>query len=488
MNIVAVCMLLLAIVAALLLADWLAKKQWLPLPIARKMLHVVGVGACTIALAFFPNVWLLQVIIAGFTVLLLAAVHYNWIGLNKGPRKSWGIALFPISFFILLLLFANGKQWLVIYPMAILTLADAAAAVFGEVYAKRYFHLTTDKKSLLGSAVFVAVCFCLLAFLPLSKINYLHLPYFATYAWWQWALVSAGIAMVLAAVEATCSSGFDNLALPLAAAWLLLVTLNDFKIGLIHLPIAILLTLCFSFFTYKKKWLDAGGAATAGLLGVVVWVSGQWQLALPMLVFFVGGSLLGKLNKRKTLATDAKHHKPRDWQQVICNGGVGGFCLLAYALNHQSIWLICYWASIAVSMADTAASEIGMRFGGSPVDIINFKKLPVGISGGISGAGTVGGLLGAFAIASLGAQLVSGEPITLLIFIAAAGFAGMLLDSVLGSLLQIRYRDNGQLTEYAAANTAAIKDKGWYWMSNDVVNLLSNMAITALSYALALSL
>ena len=60
----------------------------------------------------------------------------------------------------------------------------------------------------------------------------------------------------------------------------------------------------------------------------------------------------------------------------------------------------------------------------------------------------------------------------------------MLIDSVLGSLFQKRYRlNNGQMAEFVIAGQAAEKEKGLDWMSNDMVNLLSNLLVTGMAIA-----
>ena len=64
--------------------------------------------------------------------------------------------------------------------------------------------------------------------------------------------------------------------------------------------------------------------------------------------------------------------------------------------------------------------------------------------------------------------------VTILAF-AAAGFLGMLLDSLLGATLQARYsnEETGNFTDIPTN----ILHSGYRWMSNDAVNLLSNVLI-----------
>ncbi|TAD88048.1 MAG: DUF92 domain-containing protein [Bacteroidetes bacterium] len=478
MKVEAVALMLLAIASTLVLSNWLAQKKWLPLPIARKVLHIVGVGACTVALEFFTNVRLLQVLVAGFVILLLCAVHFNWIGLNRGPRKSWGIALFPLAYFILLLAFAPLQPWLIVYPMAILTLADAAAAVSGEVWARHFFHISADRKSWLGSTCFAAVSFLILGFLPFCGISALQMPVVAEYGLVPWLGISACMALVLAAAEASCSKGWDNFIVPLLAAWLLHMALLPAANVLLQLPVGIILSVAVAWLAHGRKWLSTDGAVVAALLGVVVWLAGGWLMAAPLVAFFVLGSLLGKLPAKAALATDEKHQKPRDWQQVLCNGGVAGLCAVGWGLTGGEQYLLAVYASMAVCLADTCASEVGMRYGGRPMDILRIKPLPVGVSGGISWIGSLGGLLGAAVMALLAFGMAPYLSHSLGVLVLA-GVAGMLLDSLLGSAYQAQYNAAGQPSDVPQKNLPAVLQKGRAWVTNDLVNLLSNIVVTA---------
>jgi len=230
---------------------------------------------------------------------------------------------------------------------------------------------------------------------------------------------------------------------------------------------------------FYKKWLDAGGAIAAFFIGVVVWLAGSWHTSLPLLVFFLSGSLFSKLGKKNTGAVQgAKEHKPRDYVQVLCNGGIGTACLLGFVWNGQNSWLLAYFTSLAVSTADTWGSELGVRFDGRVVDIVGFKTLPAGISGGVSLVGTVAALAGSTTI-GLCWLLVYGYGFNQIYLIVSGGFAGMLLDSILGSKLQSRYRLANGLPAEEAIGKGARLEKGLAWVTNDMVNIVSNTVVTA---------
>lgn len=103
-------------------------------------------------------------------------------------------------------LFLSGDQpWLYVLPIAILTLADAAAALAGSSYGRKFFVVEDGRKSIEGSVVFFTLSFlislvCLMLMTPLPPVNML--------------LLSAMVAGFGTMVEATSWQGFDNLFLP----------------------------------------------------------------------------------------------------------------------------------------------------------------------------------------------------------------------------------------------------------------------------------
>jgi uncharacterized membrane protein len=111
------------------------------------------------------------------------------------------------------------------------------------------------------------------------------------------------------------------------------------------------------------------------------------------------------------------------------------------------------------------------------VDIIGFKPLPVGISGGVSLTGTLAGLAGAGFIGFIAWFMMVDSATWVIIF----GFLGMVADSVAGSLLQARYSEGALLADAKPEGENYALVKGYLWMDNDLVNLLSNLFVTILA-------
>lgn len=238
------------------------------------------------------------------------------------------------------------------------------------------------------------------------------------------------------------------------------------------------LTWPFAWITVRTRVLTRGGALMAGCIALCVVLGQGWAALVPLFLFLLSGVALGRLNRKAR--TDAKHGRPRDAVQVFCNGGI--YALLAvFGGFHADLWMAI---SICTATCDTWASEIGLYARWPTVDIVRWRRVSPGLSGGISLAGTLGGIAGALCmgicIAALATAPTHGHGLLLTAFSASLTFAaallyatfavgGMLLDSVLGAVLQVKYNDGDGLQDSGTRMAAGLP-----WMTNDLVNLLSN--------------
>jgi uncharacterized protein (TIGR00297 family) len=384
-------------------------------------------------------------------------------------RPGWGIALFPLPYLALLLLFpALADRWLIALPMAVLAFSDAAAAVCGTLVRSPSYHLTRDRKTFGGSLAFVAATTLLVLCWP-SPLK--ELPWHTLFS------IALLLSLLLAALEALGSTGWDNVWIPAGAATML----SKLQYGneLEHLNAAwatALIAIPFAWATVRKGWLTLGGAVSAAVLGcAVVWTQGAAWL-IPLLFFFTSSTLLGLWARSKRSTSDAKHGRPRDPEQVLSNGGV--YLVAAVLLPEQQAHLAMV-VSMSVATADTWASEIGMAVRGRTLDLRSGRVVAPGLSGGISMAGTAGAVVGATLLAFVGAMLHRSS-VDRVVIIAAWGLAGMLLDSALGAWAQVRYQVHNGAWQDQDGN-GVVRRRGLVWMSNDRVNLISIVLITALA-------
>lgn len=463
---------------ALLLSQYLSKKGGWPAFLARKLLHITGVGALTVSPFIIYDDTILIGLVLIFSLILFFAVRFRWLGVDIYNRPSWGIALFPLSFLLLWIWWGREQLDLIVYPMLVLTLADAGAALFGKLSGKLAYNLTGDDKTIPGSLAFALFSIGILGFLPLYLLQIdFPLPFrFGEifYVPSHVIIIVCAISAIAAALEGATSGGWDNVTVPLSVSWMLAV-LPGFPISKLALlfPL-ILIHVLLAVFAFKKGWLDLGGAVVAGILGLIIWIGGGWFPWILIGLFFLSGSILSKVEASNVLVSGSKLGKPRDFMQVLSNGAVALICMIWYGISRGELPLFLFCVSIAISTSDTWSSSVGNWAGGKVVDIFNFRPLPVGISGGVSWQGTLAGLAGAIMIGWLGFWWGGSMPLLIVFF----GFLGMLADSAIGSKWQVRYQIHGKMLEEGAGVIGLIPEKGVKWLTNDLVNLLSNAIIT----------
>jgi phytol kinase len=186
--------------------------------LARKSLHV-GMGTIFLCWPwlFGHDAWPTWLLAACFVALLFAGalfppLRYHVAGVIYAvDRRSMGEYCFPIAAAALYTA-SGGDPVLFCVPLALLTYADATAALVGARYGTIRFRTPGGHKSFEGCAAF-AVCAFLLTHVPLllaMRVTPL-----------ESLLIAASVALLCTAVEAGCWSGLDNLAVPMMAFVLL---------------------------------------------------------------------------------------------------------------------------------------------------------------------------------------------------------------------------------------------------------------------------
>ena len=228
----------------------------------------------------------------------------------------------------------------------------------------------------------------------------------------------------------------------------------------LSLIITIVLCLLFSFPAIKRKWLSPQAmSATSMIATFLVYKFGIAILIFPFL-FALTGSILSKKQNQ------GREKLGRTPKQVFANAGVAILFALIIQDKYVAIPMVIFVFAIALS--DTLSSEIGKRFKGPTFDICKWKKLQPGLSGGVSFVGSLAGLLGSGIIAL--ASLVFTFDLRFFITVIIIGFIGMLIDSILGSLIQAKYLNNNIITESGKKEELI---SGFHWIDNDKVNFLS---------------
>jgi len=429
-----------------------ARKGWVSLFNARKGVHITVALCCALAIELIPiNKWFIGAV-GAIVILLLFSISKKWFSIDHPHnRTSWGIFYFGLSYFLLLIFWGEKSPVTVILAMAVMGLADAMAALVGRSFPIPGLKLGNEDKSWAGSGTFFMISSILL-FGALHLLNWLNYP--------SSMLVLFGFVLWLTLIENSSANGSDNLSVPLVFGVLfpfLFGPLSHIEVASRFLEILPFVTL-FGLLSFRSKSLSSSGTITAISLGVLLYSLGGWIFIVPILAFFISGSVLSRL-----LQTN---------EQVLEKNGArdGG----------NMDWAIMgFLGSVASATSDTWSTEWGMRFGGAPRHILNLSPIEKGLSGGVTLYGFIGAVGGSVFIASIGLFFMAfGNWFWAII---AIGVFGSLTDSLLG-LLQAKYQlpeaddQAPSLTEKKEWNGVQLKKvKGLEWIGNDVVNFCSSL-------------
>jgi uncharacterized protein (TIGR00297 family) len=234
-------------------------------------------------------------------------------------------------------------------------------------------------------------------------------------------------------------------------------------------------------------------------LGTLIFAVGSPFFWLILMAFVVSSTALGWIRSGEKEALKTIHQKGgrRDLFQVLANGGMGLLMALLFGLTRDPAWGAGFAVSFASSNADTWASELGVLSRNDPVSLLRLRPVPRGISGGVSLAGCAASFAGAvfialiFAAENLSLRILSGGFVRIAAFVAAGGFLGSLVDSLLGGTLQAQYvpaaSENAKragaallVTERAFTDEGVPNRlvRGLTFVNNDVVNFASCAAAT----------
>jgi uncharacterized protein (TIGR00297 family) len=253
----------------------------------------------------------------------------------------------------------------------------------------------------------------------------------------------------------------------------------------VPLPVAATISAGFSGLGWRLGTLTTSGAVAAWTVGTLVLYASGWNGGAVLAAFFIGSNLISRLGRaNRALRLDPKSDR-RDAWQVYANGGAGALgALLGRAEPSLGVWVLSM--SLAAAAADTWATSVGTRSAVMPRRLGFGPRVPAGTSGGMTLAGSLGAVAGAFTVSATGA-VAAGLP-QLLPLGTLIGFAGMVVDSIAGATLQGRFYcprcdEPSEWRVHRCGNRTEIQG-GLSWMNNDGVNLLA----TSLAAATALLL
>lgn len=211
----------------------------------------------------------------------------------------------------------------------------------------------------------------------------------------------------------------------------------------LRIIIAVLAAIVICILAFLFRWLTLDGAKAAIVLGAFTYGLGGLNASFILILFFVTGSWLAKLNNYKVRRIDYNnvYDSRRDGLQVWANGFWFSFFLVLHFIFHSEIWFVAAIASLATATSDTWATEVGVLTNtGKTILITNFQPVVAGADGGISITGTVAAMMGSTLIASVYMAFSPNHNISEFILLSISGFLGCVFDSYLGAIFQYNHK------------------------------------------------
>ena len=459
-----------AYIVLLIVFGELSHKKWgLDKETARKLEHIGTSGNWLLAYLFFGVSYHL-LILNGLAAALLIFLALS--GVMKSVErddadKSYGLIWFGISTFASALLCYILIPHLFVYTGIAyysLALGDGLAPLIARAFKNH--NITVYKKKTLAGMLTVYAITSLTAIL-FNYAFHLNLS-------WLFMISVGGLAC---SAELFGEQGFDNCTVNFSVFGYTLL----FHYGLATQALAITLaimpavTVLFSF----TSSLTPGANVISYIYLVLTTFLVGYSGLVTIIVLFTIAAIVSRITTKKfnEMHNLEKAKHPRGFWQIFANSVVALLFAVLYYVFDSQIFIYLVFTALAEEFADSMASDIGRLSRKKPLDILRFKPIEAGISGGVSLLGSVAALLGAAVASSLPFLFL---PFNLRAFltILLVAFVGTGIDSVLGSGIQVLYRcpvceSSTEKREHCETETQYVK--GIPFINNSAVNFLSSL-------------
>lgn len=467
------------IIIAAVISEIFSRDEILPSEISRKIFHIIAGVSVAVSVKIIDDKTILVVFGIAAIIITFILFHLNvFSSIRQSRDKSWGIFYLPVAYTILVVVLFPDFNDIILISMLIFGISDSLAAIGGSIFSKTFYKLTSDEKSFLGSLIF---------FITSAAIIFIYHIYFIDvtsllilfHSVLSILLIALSFSLILTVTEAISSRGSDNLIVPVFAAVLLYIFWNTSQLNLTEqFALGVFLSAVIALISVRFKFLTNNGSAATFILAAFIFGLGGWKWAVPIMTFFILSSLLSKIRKKSNESSETFFEKSgtRDYLQVLANGGIGGLMVIYNQIFPSDVNYYIYLASLSAVCADTWATEIGTMQKRVTYNILNFRKIEQGTSGGVSIFGTFGAVMGCLVIAFSGLFWVDFQITTYFLLIITAGLLGSFFDSFLGATIQAQGKCNicEKVTEkkiHCGENTSHYR--GYKWLNNDGVNFLS---------------
>ena len=247
------------------------------------------------------------------------------------------------------------------------------------------------------------------------------------------------------------------------------------------LYISVLLSSVVALYCIYKRKLTLPAVIFAWLCGITIgYLAGYFAFATLIATCFI------------ILLTDRIKKDPKDnqrgIQQITSRFLLPTISIILYYLLGNEGFYTMFYATMAVCLGDTLASSIGALAKKKPINIFTQEKIEKGASGGITLLGTIASIFGGIIVGGL--YFIQTANIISFLAIILLSLVGSMIDSILGLSLQAQYRCfvcKKVVEEKRHCRKKPKLIRGFAFMDNNLVNLLSNLLIFLISYLIFVS-
>ncbi len=173
--------------------------------------------------------------------------------------------------------------------------------------------------------------------------------------------------------------------------------------------IAIGVNAAIALLSIPLRLVALSGSIAGFVAGTIILYFGGWGAYAVLWTFFLFGTVASKLGyaRKEKLGTAQSNRARRGARHVWANVSVGAFFAVAMHgrifASSVPVLPLALAGSFAAALADTFGTELGTLWGRRPFLLSAIRRVPPGTRGAVSGAGILGGALGAILVGAAGA-------------------------------------------------------------------------------------
>ncbi|MBO5090879.1 MAG: DUF92 domain-containing protein [Clostridia bacterium] len=461
----------------MVVGEIVAKKTTLNKEVVRKVQHILTSLSWLIGVIFFgASIHIVIVNLLGCIVLTITAfTGITTSSERTDAKRSYGLMYFGLGTLIVIIIAVYGNKDLFLLsgiPYYCLALGDGFAPLIARMF-KKHNPKITENKTLLGTlSVFLVSALVALIFNFALDLGYS-------------ALFILSIGALTSVLELFGMKGTDNLLIELGVFGY--VALNHFGYLSIAVQVCVLISpiiVCLSL--YKKSLTLTASLVSFVYMTLATFFAGSSVLVLTVSLFVLS-EIVSKLTRKKRDKSNQVYKKEtRGSMQILANCVVALVFSMLYYTFKEPIFIYCVYVALAEEFADSMASDVGRLSRKRPIDILRFRRIDKGLSGGVSLFGTIASLVGVCVSVAIWCAYHN-MPWAIMLIVAGVSFLGTIIDSILGSGVQALYKCNmcqAQTEKPLCCGNRAVLVKGVRIIDNTAVNLLSGIITTLIAFGI----